>query len=233
MTKSLTFSVAALLSLACASGRPSMKAATDALIATASGDHDESAPRSYEPMPWGVGQWVLLRTVERRGTPSVDRIGIVGREPNGFWVEHEHQDYQRSSVTKILYARQPRDAAEAMDAVLKVVSRGQDGTVTVVDFTNTGAAAAADRKALAPAYGLLAPQDVREPEKEGVTVTAGKFPSCARITTAVASGGASKEAVTWYHPYVPLSGFVRVESADGELEVELLDYGTTGARSKL
>jgi hypothetical protein len=49
----------------------------------------------------------------------------------------------------------------------------------------------------------------------------------------VAFGPVIKETVSWFHPGVPINGTVKGATEDGAWTVELLDFGLSGATSKL
>jgi hypothetical protein len=218
-----------------ASIRPELKASTDQLARSATGAHQEAAPRSYRPMRWAEGQWILLRQVNAKGEPSVTRVAIIGREAGGFWIEQETQDYYRRTFSKILYARQPETADDAVDVVRKLVSRGDDGKVQELDFTRPDPGLALTKAIMRSTIKNLAytVPEVGSSEREDATVAAGRFRGCAKVPMTVSFGPVTRDLVTWYHPAVPLSGAVKGQSADGEWKTELLDYGLTGAVSRM
>ena len=43
----------------------------------------------------------------------------------------------------------------------------------------------------------------------------------------------SQKSTSWFHPSVPINGAVKGVSDDGKWKLDLLDYGMTGATSKL
>jgi len=45
--------------------------------------------------------------------------------------------------------------------------------------------------------------------------------------------GTTHKSTSWFHPAVPINGSVRGASDDGKWTIELLDFGSTGASSKL
>jgi hypothetical protein len=86
-------------------------------------------------------------------------------------------------------------------------------------------------KAVAGAVVVTA--DVAQAPKETVTVPAGSFEACAKAGVQVSIMGTTQKSTSWFHPAVPISGSVKGASEDGKWTVELLDFGTTGASSKL
>jgi len=74
--------------------------------------------------------------------------------------------------------------------------------------------------------GPDSPAEVAAEPKSDITVPAGTFKGAAAIKGRVSLGPVEKSYSGWYHPAVPLSGGVKSRSDDGQVEVELLDYGT-------
>ena len=226
--------LACLLGVACApSINPRMQQATDALLASTRAGHDLAAPAAYEPMPWEVGQWVLMKVTDGKQQPSIVRISVVAREGEGLWVESVTQDYYRRAISKILYAKMPRSAAEAAEAMQKLVTRTDDQDPVSYDFTGNDPGARFTKNLMKSfAQGIVAPAASPE-QTEDAQVTAGTFRGCARAMVKVTLGPISKDTTSWFHPAVPVNGSVKGVSADGEWTVELLDFGLTGARSEL
>jgi hypothetical protein len=75
--------------------------------------------------------------------------------------------------------------------------------------------------------------DIANLTKEDVVVPAGSFAGCAKVSSEASFAGTTQKAVTWFHPDVPLNGGVKGHTLDGKWRMELLDYGTTGAASKM
>jgi hypothetical protein len=68
---------------------------------------------------------------------------------------------------------------------------------------------------------------------QDVAVPAGRFRQCIRADATVARGCSGKLMTGWFHPAVPLGGMVQGRTPDGQLTMELVDFGTTGAQSTL
>lgn len=229
--------LAASLAAACApSLDPQMKSATDSMVASFKASHRVAEPASYEPMPWAVGQWVVMRVVDRKGEPSVVKVSVVGEENGGFWVETETRSYYQHSVNKVLYARVPRSADDAVDAMRWVITWTEGQERREFDFTvdHPGSAVAKGLvKAFAQGTYVPAVAAVAGAAKEDASVAAGSFRGCAKMRLKTVFGPIAKEGLRWVHPAVPLHGEVKSVSDDGEWTVELLDFGTTGAKSAL
>jgi hypothetical protein len=228
---------AALAFAGCApSINPKMQSATDSLLASMKGGgHSEGVPASYEPAGWEVGHWLVYKVTTKDKPPSIDRISLVAKDADGFWLETEHQDYYHRVVSKALYSRMPKSAEEAVDVMQKIITKQDDDAVQVMDFSPAAGPAAALTKGLMKSYaaGITAPTQVASAPKEDITVAAGTFKGAAKFKGTISMGPFSREIIGWYHPAVPMNGAVKSESTDGDFVHELLDYGTSGAKSAL
>jgi hypothetical protein len=233
--RTILTAVLALGLLGCApSINPQMKAATDSLAATfQTRGQNQAAPAAYEPTPWAVGQWVIQRTVDDKGNVAIQRLSVVGAEGGGLWLEMDRQDYFHHTITKILYSHMPRTADDAMDALLKVVMKTDDKPPQTIDFATTPLAALMKAQFKVVATSAVVSADVAQAPKETVTVPAGTFEGCAKFAVQVSIMGTTQKSTSWFHPAVPLNGSVKGASDDGKWTIELLDFGTTGASSKL
>ncbi len=219
----------------CAPGvNPKMQSATDELVRSVRGSHSEPAPASFQPMEWNVGQWLVFKATDvKNQRVSVVKLSVVGREGGGLWVESESQDYYHHTVSKTLYSRMPRNKDEVVDVILKVVTKTDDKAPKVLDFSSDQPGAAMMKGMM---RSMLAGTSALEPtlvSAESVTVAAGTFQGCGKNTGKVSLGTSTLESTGWFHPAVPINGMVKSEASDGSITTELLDYGTSGARSAL
>ncbi len=230
----------AALSLVVAAGcgptvNSKMQAATIALLNKPVASHSVGAVKGFKPMPWAVGQWAIyvMRDIQR-GRPSVMKIGVVGQESNGaLWVEIDTQDYFHHTISKTLYAKMPRTAEEAADAVLKVITKTDDQAPQTMDFTSNEPGVAMMKSLMkSTMQGVYAPA-VETASFENVNVPAGSFAGCTKATAKVSFGPVKAESTGWFHPGVPINATVKSEATDGSWMMELLDYGTSGATSAL
>lgn len=226
--------LAALLALpACSrSINPKTQALTNELLQQTRQTREIAAPQSWDPVPWKAGQWALYKVTQDGKEPSISRIMIVEQTGDGFWLETEQLDYYGRTLTRTLYARQPQNAEEAIDAVQKILTRQDDGEVQEQDFSQNNQFVAMMKRSMKHvSNGIVAPTDVSNAPKEDAEVPAGIFRSAARFEGSFHFGPVEKRFTGWYHPAVPLNGGVKTVSADGEFTHELLDYGDTGATS--
>jgi hypothetical protein len=226
---------AALAVAACGpSVKPAMKSATDQLAAETRGQpRDLASEKKLAPVKWSVGQWTLTRSVNEKGEPTFTRTAVVARENGGYWIESETQDWYSHSFTKVLYAGVPTNVDEAFDLVRKIVTRADDKPEQVLDFSKDDPGMAIAKRFVKQymKVGLAAVPD--QASREDAKVPAGTFRGCAKFNTKVEFGPFSMEATNWFHPGVPLSGSVKSASTDGKWTQELVDYGLTGATSRM
>lgn len=232
----LSLPAAVLVLAACApSIDPQMKAATDALLAAAPASKTLPPPAAYAPMPWRAGQWIVMRMDHAKDGPSVMRLSILSEGPEGFWVETETQDYRHHTISKALYAHMPTNADDGIAALKKMIMKQDDRPAETFDFGPAGGPGAALMKSMmrSMALGTYAPTDATKMPKEDVSVTAGTFLAAARHPAIGQFGPMRIETTGWFHPGVPINGFVKSVSTDGSFTMELVDFGLTGATSRL
>ena len=233
--RNIVTAILALGLVGCApSINPQMKAATDGLAANFQPrGQNQAAPTAYEPTPWAVGQWILQRTVDDKGNVAIQRTSVVGAEGSGMWLEMDRQDYFHHHITKILYGHMPRTADEAVEVLQKVVTKTDDQSPQTIDFATNPMASLLKTQFKSAAAAVVVTADVAQAPKESVTVPAGSFEGCAKVAVQVSILGSTLKSTSWFHPAVPINGSVKGVSDDGKWTVELLDFGTTGASSKL
>jgi hypothetical protein len=233
--KRLLAAVPLVLILACGpSVNPKLKAQTQSLVAGVKGGHSEGAMRAFTPGPWKMGQWVLMKYTDlKKHEISVMKQSIVDATTEGLWVETEHWDSYSHGIVKTFYSRMPRTAQEMPDVVLKFITKQDGQDQQVMDFTKNDPATLMIKGMMrSTIQGSYLPE-FDTVGAETVTVTAGTFAGCTRTTSKVAVGSFKQDSVGWFHPAVPLNSMVKAAATDGSWEMELLDYGTSGAVSAL
>lgn len=229
--------VVSLLTGCFSSVNEKMKKTTDELLAqyASASQRSEPEPSSYVPMEWEAGQWMVYRTIDTKTQqPSVTRLSVLEKSDEGIWFESETWSYQSHSIAKTLYARIPRTSEEAVDVIKKIITRTDDGEPQVMDFTQPNPMMDMMKGMMRQyAQRAISPEDIRLDGKTDVTVAAGTFAATGQYTSTVSYPGGSVTMTSWFHPAVPINGMVKATSADGQYVMELLDYGTSGARSAL
>ncbi len=228
-------SVPVLIAACATSANPAMKKRADDLAQTRPHHpHEVPAPSRFDPRPWAPGQWILLRATVH-GETVVQRLSVVEKEARGLWVETDTQDYRHRNVTKVLYPAQPRTQAEALDIAQSLVVSTDGQPPKTFDLSNPNSADAAEAKEArrGQIQEVIQATDDQETGRENVTVVAGTFMRCVAYVGLFGDGALAKPVRGWAHPDVPLMGLVKAASDDGDVKVELLDYGETGGTSAL
>jgi hypothetical protein len=231
--KRLLAALPLVLVLACGpSVNPKLKAATQGIIAGAKGGHSESAMRSFAPGSWKAGQWVLVKYTDlKKHEVSVMKMSVLDATSEGLWVENEHWDSYSHGVSKILYSRMPRTAQDMADVILKIITKQDGQDQQVMDFTKNDPATQMIKSMMRSTLQGSYMPEFETVGSESVTVAAGTFAGCTKTTTKMTAGPFKQESVGWFHPAVPLNAMVKAAATDGSWEMELLDYGTSGAVS--
>ncbi|MBA3685204.1 MAG: hypothetical protein H0W72_08190 [Planctomycetes bacterium] len=229
---------ASILLAGCGGPDARQQAATQSsLAAIASKTRTVPAPASYQPLPWKAGQWVLMKhTYPKRNEIAIHRLSLLRDDSGGCVTESDIQDYRHHTVIQHHWSRRPMHGDEAIDLLVKVVTRNDDDAPVVQDFSS-GPMAAVKGMMKGMVSDIMAqlqpPGSLDSAPREEVTVHGGTFAGTARIEATVRLFGETHEFTSWYHPAIPLNGGVKSLSKDGEVETELLDYALEGAVSKL
>lgn len=233
----ITILLAGIIGLAACSPtiNPQMKAATDSLAASFQNNSRTVAmPADYRPMPWAVGQWIVQRSVDEKGNVTISRMGIVGQEAGGIWIEVESQNYYQRNITKLLFTKMPTNPDEVGDVLVKAISKTDNQEPQVMDFAAMGPIGSLQKTIFKSLMkNIVITSDLTQVNKEDASVPAGAFSGCAKISAELSFAGMTQKTTTWFHPSVPLNGGVKGHSQDGKWKMELLDFGTSGAVSKL
>jgi hypothetical protein len=230
----LTLALLLPLAVACSSINAHTKARTDQLMAQAPGTHHEPAPDSYQVRPWAAGSWVAFKVVSD-GKPSYLKMSVLSEDAQGVLIEQEQWDYQRHTLTQILYSQMPRTAEQSADYLKKIVTKTDDQEAQTTDFTDPANPMAGMMKGMMKSLTLAVqgPEAVDGAEKETVTVPAGTIEGAAKYDSSWSMGPITQHVTAWWHPAIPVNGGVKSVSKDGKFQMELLDYGWSGATSAL
>ncbi|HEX5060480.1 MAG TPA: hypothetical protein VFV99_14030 [Kofleriaceae bacterium] len=213
----------------CASG-PNV----DAVIASHHHDRTIAAPAVRAPRPWEVGQWTLSKT-SSQGHVGTIRRSIVAKDACGFWLEVVATSPRGRTITKTCYRSQLASSANPaaeLDALQAIMIR-QGGRTIVIDFRNgKNPAKKLQMQTQLQQRVSLAWQSPSSDELATIVVPAGRFEGAAHVVARLWVEQSMQTAQAWLHPAVPIDGVVKESATDGS-ELELLDYGLTGAKSEL
>lgn len=217
-----------LLVSGCASVNQAMNAKHASMGQAAPMDRAVQGAIPYEHVPWAVGQWI--KVANRSGEVwSVQTLSIVAQDAQGFWLETETVSPQSDEPSRLrmhVTGYDPSNPESVKDLSI--------GTV----YTQTGTS----RPMQAPPF--IGPMtsgwvlqnfkiDVASGHPDDVKAPAGSFSNAMTLHHAVSFGPFESEGKSWYHSEVPVWGIVKTVADDGDSESVLLDYGMTGAVSKM
>lgn len=204
---------------------PSNRTDIDGRLATLrEGSNIVPAPPGFDPMPLAPGQWAQYRMVDEKGQPSVLTYKVIGKEGGAYWIETVHETYAGRTAQKMLLAFGSRVDPHQIE-VRAVVTLDRRGNVSPVPPTMIPVMQVSFRSAVSALAGnwMGMPQ-------ESAIVPAGRFLGCYRGRTDAQWGPWRSLADSWRHPAVPLSGLVRSQGVDHPFTMDLIAFGTSGAR---
>lgn len=180
------------------------------------------------PMPLAVGQYTVCRMIDGDDR-SVLRSAVVGKEGDGWIFESHSITPSGESVTQMLLkgVEQTWETwdPDRIDIVWVRVKTG-DEEPQKIEGPALSIMKGTYKKMLNGMY-LKFNQD------EGVAavkVPAGTFNDCTKATAELEILFWSDTVEAYYHPSVPLNGLVRSVSKDDGSVMELVEFGTSGAK---
>lgn len=183
------------------------------------------APEKTQLMPLAVGQWTRMR-VKRPDETSMLTDKVIGKQGDAFWIETVLLRPGRKVITQVLLDMRGRGTrSEVRELKVKLPDhklqeyRGRQLKSAQLMYERLVAS-------------LQVPKLDGMP-RERVHVPAGVFQGCYRRHNTSKYRNINADASVWTHPAVPISGTVKSLSDNKEITVELVDFGTTGAKSAL
>lgn len=184
-----------------------------------------------KPMAPAVGQYTVYRMTNGEDR-SVLRNAIVGKEGNGWIIESQTINGKNEAITQMLIAGLEK-TWETLDPdhldIVWVKIKQDDGEVQKLDGPVLSITRGTYKKLLNGLY-------LRFNKDEGmaaVKVPAGTFNNCTKAITEFDFLLWSDTVEAFYHPSVPMNGIVRSVSTDGDNLMELVEFGTSGARPSI
>jgi hypothetical protein len=188
-------------------------------------DRTVAASSDGEVLPLAVGQWTRVR-VRRPDETSVLTDKVIGKAGDAFWIESVLLRPGRKVITQVLVAMNgPGSPGEVRELRVKM----PDDKLQDYRGRQLKSAGLMYQRVLA---SLRVPKLAASP-REDVHVPAGVFKGCYRRHIQSKYRNINADASVWTHPAVPINGTVKAQSDNKEITVELVDFGTTGAKSSL
>ena len=227
----LAAALAAAATLAGACGPsydPALKADIDRRVAALQpGTMVVPPPTGFMPMPLAPGQWAQYKMLANNNESSFFTYKILGEEAGAHWIEVVNETYTGKMIQKMLVAFGDRmDPGQVQ--IRAVILKDQKGNVTEMPRDMMPMLQSAYRGAVS---ALII--NWQGKPQESLAVPAGRFEGCYRVRSEAQWGAFKSTAESWSHPVVPISGAVRTVGTDHAFVMDLIAFGTTGARSEL
>lgn len=182
-------------------------------------------------MPYAVGQYVVYGITDDDGR-SVYRTAVVGREGDAWIVEMSTlsptgETTMQVAATGLDQVQQSMDP-DQMDLKWIKMKSG-DGEVQKIDGMVLGMMKGTYKKALTGLVINIQP----EGGSAAVRVPAGTFNGATKASAEVETTLKDFTTVGYWHPSVPLNGMVRSTSEEDNSTMELIEFGTTGAKATI
>jgi hypothetical protein len=185
-------------------------------------------PDTVPPMPLATGQWAQYRVRLKDGEQLLRTTKILEKEGNAFWYEVVEDTYRGRTVERIL-ASFGNDRQHPHVELLALKRKDSKGRIEQVPRRQLALPTVTYDTYRAQLTTFIAPWPPR-PQSPTV-VPAGRFEGCSHETSTIKLRRHERVIESWWHPAVPLSGFVRLQDSSGAVDNELVAYGTSGARS--
>jgi hypothetical protein len=185
-------------------------------------------PKTPKVLDLAVGQWTRHTITESNGNRSSLTYKVIAKEGGAYWLEVVTGAPNAGAVIQILLELKERYKPENSQ-ILAARVKMPKGFVKDIRGPMLDASKEAYKKALRQVFV----PDLAAMQKETVTVPAGKFEQCYRHTETTSFAGMEVSSTLWQHPAVPITALVKSVSVDGGTTVELVAFGTVGARSSM
>ncbi len=232
MKRFIMISAGLLFFASCAStSDPQLKAKIEPFFGSPSKAKYAKAQKFFRPMPYAVGQYVVIGTTEKDGKRSITRTSLVGRESGGWVIESYSLSESQEGVIQMLIKGLEQAAKTGKPDDIEIVwvkMKDKEGKVQTIEGPMLMMAKAMYK-------GSLENLSVKiESFVDGgvITVPAGSFAGTNTIKTSAKFLGKTYKSTGWYHYAVPINGMVKSVSDDGKMVMELLSFGYKGAVSQ-
>ena len=240
-----SFAALVALALLTSCANPALRESIDQTFALSK----DTVHENRAPIPWEVGQWVLLRLTSASGgtlfrwspweTRGYRKLSITGREGSAFWLEErEVWPDEESQVAVLLDNVEQGDLSKAH--VVKIRFKNEAGQTVEVDAADTEDSAAVeirDRFQIRLSTYMLRTGVGRTRD---VTVPAGTFKDTHAVPVSRILRTGRWVGNTWFTHAVPIIEFAKMTTRAetiiffyNELTDEVVDFGLTGAETEL
>lgn len=187
-------------------------------------DTSYPAVDGFEPMPLAAGQWIQFKFVNDKKEPSFVKYSVVAQEGSSYWFEITQENYYHRTDTRMLVAIGDRKDPATYDVrafAMKTDGKLQDYPPGMLGLFSS---------LYKPIVKNLV-VDWNNMPREDTRALAGEFHGCFKHRAEVSFGPYHQTSDGWSHPSVPINGLVRSVGVDKPITMELVAFGSDGARS--
>ncbi|MCK5687959.1 hypothetical protein KAI87_01755 [Myxococcota bacterium] len=194
-----------------------------------------------------TGQWAtyLVRNKKKKLSEydsdlSLISYRITGEENNALWIEVEHLTYSERFFYMILIQKGAWDSVDSLGIKRLIMQKEGEQAKEYPPSLREKLARPVFSWLLAYSYSgevLDAPEasepagkEEALPQAQRVKVPAGVFEGFAQISITTPSILGKEKSKVWVHGAIPVTGMLKAEALDGDLVMELVEYGFTGAK---
>jgi len=187
--------------------------------------------RFRKPRTPSQGQFVMHKMVQD-GKLSITRVSLIKKQRRGWIIETYSIDGHSEAVSQMLisgYAKAQRSGDPDVLDILWIKVKGEDGEISTIE----GPQLVFMKNVYLNVLDGIAMKISRKRRGGRVKVPAGIFSHTVKQKSKVELFGSEYMSTTWYNSFVPISGVVKSVSEDGGTVIELLDFGLSGAKSRM
>ncbi|MCU0845225.1 MAG: hypothetical protein MUC76_09900 [Spirochaetes bacterium] len=210
---------------------PQLKAKIDGQFGAVSKKNYGAVGRFLKPMPYAVGQYVILGTTDSSGKRSISRTMIAGKADGGWIIESATLNSAEETAVQMCVRGLEKAAASGNAESVEIVwikIKNEKGAIQRVE----GPVLAMMRSVYKNNLSSLNVKAAIYVNGGTVSVPAGTFTATNRVETEVSFLGKTHRSTAWHHSAVPINGMVKMLSEDGKNQTVLLGFGFKGAVSE-
>jgi len=224
--------VAVLVLSACAASiDPVLQKRVGDWFAKSSSEIYDASGTFQQVMPYAVGQYVVYGITDEDGR-SVYRTAVVDQR-NSAWIVEMSMLSPTGETTMQVAVTGLEQVQESMDPdqmdLKWIKMKSGDDEVQKIDGMVLGMMKGTYKKALTGLVINIQPQG----GTAAVRVPAGTFNGATKASAEVETTFGDFTSVGYWHPSVPLNGMVKSTSEEDNSTMELIEFGTTGAKATI
>lgn len=182
-----------------------------------------------KPMFLAVGQHVRYGIVDKNGAKSVAAYSVIGHDGDIWTLESYALTGGKETWTQMKVAGlDPAMVSRNVEDVHVISARTKNNNDAPTQLDGAILSLSKDNYKEALVFWTMKIQPVGE--GDAITVQAGTFLGTVKANTNLYTFGTWSPALAYFHPDVPISGLIKSASDNG-IKVELLDFGTSGAKA--